>query len=44
MNKPQNVVRRAFPPDNRRTDTETDALQEILKFSFDDEISSAFCR
>ncbi|MFR2563201.1 MAG: hypothetical protein ACLS8R_11300, partial [Anaeromassilibacillus sp.] len=40
MNKTKNVVRRAFPPDNRRIDTETDALQEILKFSFDDETSS----
>ena len=40
MNKTKNVVRRAFPPDNRRIDRETDALQEILKFSFDDETSS----
>lgn len=40
MNEPQNAVRRAFPPDNRRADTEMNAPQAILKFSFDDETSS----
>jgi microcystin synthetase protein McyA len=40
MNEPQNALRRAFPPDNRRSDTEMNALRAILQFSFDDKTSS----